>query len=79
MSARLRRELAAGLVLAVLAVAGAYWQAERTAAFERRGRTRARRCGSSARSTESEPYALVGAPTLTLLSPRTNLPRSGRP
>jgi len=34
-SPRLRRELAVGLALAVLAVAGAYWQAERTAAFER--------------------------------------------
>ena len=31
----LRRELAIGLLLLVLAVAGAYWQAERTAAFER--------------------------------------------
>ena len=31
----LRRELAIGVVLLVLAVAGAYWQAERTAAFER--------------------------------------------
>ena len=31
----LRRELAVGVVLTVLAVAGAYWQAERTAAFER--------------------------------------------
>jgi hypothetical protein len=35
----LRRELAVGLVLLVLAVAGAYWQAERTAAFERRDGT----------------------------------------
>jgi hypothetical protein len=39
MSPRLRRELSAGLVLAVLAVAGAYWQAERTAAFERQDGT----------------------------------------
>ena len=31
----LRRELAVGALLTVLAVAGAYWQAERTAAFER--------------------------------------------
>ena len=31
----LRRELAIGVVLLVLAVAGAYWQAERTAAFDR--------------------------------------------
>jgi hypothetical protein len=35
----LRRELAVGAVLTVLAVAGAYWQAERTAAFERRDGT----------------------------------------
>jgi len=39
MSARLRRELGAGLAVAVLAVAGAYWQAERTAAFERQDGT----------------------------------------
>jgi hypothetical protein len=39
MSPRLRRELAAGVVLTVLAVAGAYWQAERTAAFERQDGT----------------------------------------
>ncbi|HEX5781822.1 MAG TPA: hypothetical protein VFX80_07860 [Solirubrobacteraceae bacterium] len=39
MSRRLRQELAAGLVLTVLAVAGAYWQAERTAAFERQDGT----------------------------------------
>ena len=31
----LRRELTIGVVLLVLAVAGAYWQAERTAAFDR--------------------------------------------
>ena len=35
----LRRELAVGVVLLVLAVAGAYWQAERTAAFERQDGT----------------------------------------
>jgi hypothetical protein len=35
----LRLELAVGLVLVVLAVAGAYWQAERTAAFERQDGT----------------------------------------
>lgn len=35
----LRRELAVGVVLLVLAVAGAYWQAERTAAFDRRDGT----------------------------------------
>ena len=35
----LKRELAVGLILLVLAVAGAYWQAERTAAFERRDGT----------------------------------------
>jgi hypothetical protein len=35
----LRRELAIGLVLLVLAVAGAYWQAERTAAFDRQDGT----------------------------------------
>ena len=35
----LRRELAIGLLLLVLAVAGAYWQAERTAAFERQDGT----------------------------------------
>ena len=35
----LRHELAIGLVLVVLAVAGAYWQAERTAAFERKDGT----------------------------------------
>jgi hypothetical protein len=39
MSGRLRRELGAGAVLVVLAVAGAYWQAERTAAFERQDGT----------------------------------------
>ena len=35
----LRRELLVGLVVTVLAVAGAYWQAERTAAFERQDGT----------------------------------------
>ena len=35
----LRREIAIGLVLLLVAVAGAYWQAERTAAFERRDGT----------------------------------------
>jgi hypothetical protein len=35
----LRRELAIGVVLLVLAVAGAYWQAERTAAFGRQDGT----------------------------------------
>ena len=35
----LRRELAIGLVLLVLAVAGAYWQAGRTAAFARQDGT----------------------------------------
>ncbi len=35
----LRRELAIGAVLLVLAVAGAYWQAERTAAFDRQDGT----------------------------------------
>ena len=35
----LRRELGIGLLLLVLAVAGAYWQAERTAAFERQDGT----------------------------------------
>jgi hypothetical protein len=35
----LRRELALGVVLTVLAIAGAYWQAERTAAFERQDGT----------------------------------------
>ena len=35
----LRLELAVGVVLLVFAVAGAYWQAERTAAFERRDGT----------------------------------------
>ena len=35
----LRRELGFGLVLVVLAVLGAYWQAERTAAFERQDGT----------------------------------------
>ena len=35
----LRRELAIGVVLLILAVAGAYWQAERTAAFDRQDGT----------------------------------------
>ena len=35
----LRLELAVGAVLLVLAVAGAYWQAERTAAFDRQDGT----------------------------------------
>ena len=35
----LRRELGIGLVLVVLSVLGAYWQAERTAAFERQDGT----------------------------------------
>jgi hypothetical protein len=36
MSRRLRRELGAGLAVLVLALAGAYWQAEQTGAFESR-------------------------------------------
>ena len=36
MSRRLRRELGAGLAVAAIALAGAYWQAERTGAFESR-------------------------------------------
>jgi hypothetical protein len=35
MSGRLKRELGAGLVVVALALGGGYWQAERTAAFER--------------------------------------------
>ena len=35
----LRTELAIGALLAVLALAGAYWQAERTAAFDRQDGT----------------------------------------
>jgi len=35
----LRKDLLVGLVVSVLAVAGAYWQAERTAAFERQDDT----------------------------------------
>ena len=35
----LRTELAIGVLLAVLALGGAYWQAERTAAFERQDGT----------------------------------------
>ena len=35
----LRTELAIGALLAVLALGGAYWQAERTAAVERRDGT----------------------------------------
>jgi hypothetical protein len=34
MSARLRREVSVGLVVVAAALAGGYWQAERTAAFE---------------------------------------------
>jgi len=34
MSRRLRRELGAGLAVAAVALAGAFWQAERTAAFD---------------------------------------------
>ena len=40
MSRRLRRELGAGLAVAAIALAGAYWQAERTGAFESRSRGR---------------------------------------
>lgn len=36
---RLRRELATGLALVGLAVAGAYWQAERTHAFDEQTET----------------------------------------
>jgi hypothetical protein len=36
---KLRHELLAGLIVTVLAVGGAYWQAERTAAFERQDGT----------------------------------------
>jgi hypothetical protein len=39
MNRQLRRELAVGLAAAVAALAGAYWQAERTAAFESRSQT----------------------------------------
>ena len=35
----LKFDLAVGLVVTVLAVAGAYWQAERTSSFERRDGT----------------------------------------
>jgi hypothetical protein len=35
-SRRLRRELGAGLAVAAIALLGAYWQAERTGAFESR-------------------------------------------
>ena len=34
MSRRLRRELGAGLAVAAVALAGAFWQAERSAAFD---------------------------------------------
>jgi hypothetical protein len=36
MSRRLRRELGAGLAMAAIALAGAFWQAERAGAFESR-------------------------------------------
>lgn len=39
MSARLKRELGAGVAVALLALGGAYWQAERTNAFEADTRT----------------------------------------
>ena len=35
----LRRDLAVGAVVTVLAVAGAYWQAERTSSFDRQDGT----------------------------------------
>ena len=35
----LKFDLAVGAVVTVLAIAGAYWQAERTAAFERKDGT----------------------------------------
>jgi hypothetical protein len=35
----LKFDLAVGLVVTLLALAGAYWQAERTAAFDRQDRT----------------------------------------
>jgi hypothetical protein len=35
MSTRLKRELSVGMALTALALGGAYWQAERTAAFEK--------------------------------------------
>jgi hypothetical protein len=34
MSRRLRRELGAGLAVAAVALAGTFWQAERTAGFD---------------------------------------------
>jgi len=39
MSGTLKFDLAVGLVVTLLALAGAYWQAERTAAFDRQDRT----------------------------------------
>jgi hypothetical protein len=39
MSARLRREAGVGLALALAALLGAFWQAERTAAFDSRSQT----------------------------------------
>ena len=39
MRSRLLRELAVGLLVTGLALAGAYWQAERTAAFDRQDGT----------------------------------------
>jgi hypothetical protein len=38
-SRRLRRELGVGLAVAAMGLAGAYWQAERTNAFESQGET----------------------------------------
>jgi hypothetical protein len=35
----LKFDLAVGLVVTLIALAGAYWQAERTAAFDRQDRT----------------------------------------
>ena len=49
MSRRLRRELGAGLAVVAFALAGAYWQAERTGAFESRSDGRRDPCGWSAR------------------------------
>ncbi len=39
MSRRLRREIGAGLAVAAVALAGAFWQAERTSAFESRSQS----------------------------------------
>jgi hypothetical protein len=39
MSSRLKRELSVGLAVAAVALGGAYWQAERTSAFEADTRT----------------------------------------